>query len=61
MVWVPAVDEVATRLAVAFFDAPSRDMLVVAVSGTRGNATAAWLIRGILEEMEQVGGTGFLS
>jgi UDP-N-acetylmuramyl pentapeptide synthase len=30
-------------------------MLMVAVTGTRGKTTTAWLIRGILEEMEQVG------
>jgi len=56
VVWVPAVEEVAARLAVSFFDAPSRDLLMVAVSGTRGKSTTSWLIRGILEEMEQVAG-----
>ncbi|KAF5832882.1 Mur ligase [Dunaliella salina] len=50
------VMELAQRLAVAFYDAPSRDLLVVGVTGSHGKTTVSWLIRGILEEMEQVTG-----
>jgi UDP-N-acetylmuramate-alanine ligase len=42
------------RLAVAFYDAPSRDLLGIAVCGSHGKTTTSWLIRGILEEVDQV-------
>eukprot|EP00983_Pelagomonas_calceolata_P039467 1137194-Pelagomonas_calceolata.AAC.3 len=47
------VSELSQRLAVAFYDAPSRDLLVVGVTGSHGKTTVSWLIRGMLEEMEQ--------
>jgi len=50
------VSELSQRLAVAFYDAPSRDLLVVGVTGSHGKTTVSWLIRGMLEEMEQVTG-----
>ncbi len=52
--YVESVEEAATRLAVAFYGAPSRDLLTVAVVGTHGKTTTSWLIRGMLEEMKQV-------
>ena len=48
------VGELSQRLAVAFYDAPSRDMLVIGVGGSHGKTTVSWLIRGMLEEMDQV-------
>uniref|UniRef100_A0A7S0WRN5 Mur ligase central domain-containing protein n=1 Tax=Chlamydomonas leiostraca TaxID=1034604 RepID=A0A7S0WRN5_9CHLO len=56
VLYVPVVDDTASRLAVAFYDAPSRELLVVSVSGSRGKTTTSWLIRGVLEEMEQLTG-----
>lgn len=56
MLYAGSVGELAQRLAVAFYDAPSRDLLVVGVSGSHGKTTVSWLIRGLLEEMEQVRG-----
>ena len=55
--YVPEVDEVAQRLAVAFYDAPGRDMMAIGVTGSRGKTTVSWLICGILEAMEQTTGT----
>ncbi len=52
--FVENVDVAAARLAVAFYEAPSREMLMIGVLGTHGKTTTAWLIRGILEEMGQV-------
>ncbi|GAX74661.1 hypothetical protein CEUSTIGMA_g2109.t1 [Chlamydomonas eustigma] len=55
--FVVSVAEVSQRLAVAFYDAPARDMMVIGVIGSRGKTTVSWLICGILEAMEQVTGT----
>jgi hypothetical protein len=57
--YVGSVPEVAHRLAVAFYDAPGRDMLMIGVVGSHGKTTVSWLICGILEAMDQVtGGLG---
>ncbi|KAK9805281.1 hypothetical protein WJX72_010844 [[Myrmecia] bisecta] len=45
--------EALHRLAVAFYDNPSRKMTVVGVTGTNGKTTTTWLIRGIFEELDQ--------
>lgn len=52
--YVESVDDLAVRLAVAFYGAPSRNMLMIHMLGSKGKTTTAWLIRGILEEMQQV-------
>jgi UDP-N-acetylmuramyl tripeptide synthase len=37
-------------------DAPSRDLRVVGVTGSSGKTTVSWLVRGLLEEMQQLTG-----
>lgn len=59
--FVPVVDHMAQQLAAAFYDDPSADLMVVAVSGSHGKTTVSWLIRGVLEEMQQVGPPGAAS
>ncbi len=52
--YVESVDDLAVRLAVSFYNAPSRDMLMIHMLGSKGKTTTAWLVRGILEEAQQV-------
>lgn len=56
VLWVPDVPEFATRLAVAWHNAPSANMHMVGVLGCRGTAVVSWLIRGVLEEAGQLTG-----
>eukprot|EP00798_Chlamydomonas_sp_ICE-L_P010597 gene10597-12263_t len=56
MLYEEKVAEMAQRLAVAFYDAPSRDVLVIALVGSKGKTTTSWLVRGVLEELEQTTG-----
>ncbi|GLC37756.1 hypothetical protein PLESTB_001473600 [Pleodorina starrii] len=44
------------RLAAAFYETPSANMVTVGVMGLLGKTTTAWLIRGILEELGQTAG-----
>lgn len=37
-------------------DAPSRDMVTVGFTGSSGKTTVSWLVRGILEQLEQLTG-----
>ncbi|GIL46522.1 hypothetical protein Vafri_3516 [Volvox africanus] len=41
------------RLAAAFYDIPSANMVTIGVMGLLGKTTTGWLIRGILEELGQ--------
>lgn len=52
------VEELATaaqRIAVAFYDDPSTRLTTIGFVGSAGKTTTAWLVRGIFEEVEQVG------
>ncbi|EFJ40847.1 hypothetical protein VOLCADRAFT_119843 [Volvox carteri f. nagariensis] len=44
------------RLAAAFYDLPSANMVTIGVMGLLGKTTTAWLIRGLLEELGQTVG-----
>src|SRR5207253_3542050 len=50
---VPSVREAMPRAAVAFFGDPTRELDVVAVTGTSGKTTTAFLLRSILETAGQ--------
>lgn len=55
----PRFDEMVSKADTKFHvllpaDGPARDLMTVAVCGGRGKTTVSWLVRGILEEMEQV-------
>ncbi|PNW75268.1 hypothetical protein CHLRE_12g519900v5 [Chlamydomonas reinhardtii] len=48
--------EAGSRLAAAFYETPSRNMVTVGVVGLLGKTTTSWLVRGILEELGQTVG-----
>jgi len=48
--------EAMGRVACSFFDDPSAGLTTVGVTGTNGKTTTTWLIRGILEEWDQLVG-----
>ncbi|GFR43731.1 hypothetical protein Agub_g4842, partial [Astrephomene gubernaculifera] len=56
MVRVEDAVAAGARLATAFYDAPSRNLVTIGVMGYLGKSTTAWLIRGILEELGQTVG-----
>ncbi|KAK9840910.1 hypothetical protein WJX81_000011 [Elliptochloris bilobata] len=47
---MPDVPDAVSRLAVAFYDAPSEKMTVVGVVGSAGKSTTSWYVRGIFED-----------
>lgn len=59
VVFVEDVDDVASKMAMAFYEGPSLDMRVIGVTGTSGKTTVSWLVRGVLEELGQT--TGMIS
>lgn len=40
-------------MALAFYDAPGTQMGIIGVVGDVGKTTVSWLVRGILEELEE--------
>ncbi|GBF91369.1 hypothetical protein Rsub_04109 [Raphidocelis subcapitata] len=55
-IFADELDDMAAKLAAAFYDGPSLAMRVVAVTGSSGKTTVSWLVRGVLEELGQLTG-----
>ncbi|KAI8466586.1 MAG: Mur ligase [Monoraphidium minutum] len=55
-IFVDNVDDVASKLAAAFYGGPSLEMRMIGIAGTSGKTTVSWLVRGVLEELGQLTG-----